>query len=130
MREGFTYKSFHEQLVADVFPERLSDADAMLLFALLHTHQIELVGAVVLDAPDTLVFSAITQRCCSECLAHLWRGTKDSRGQYTHWYWKWNTEWSCDRIDALSGSELQRFREIRLAIEAHPAIASVVPEDP
>jgi hypothetical protein len=62
-------------------------------------------------------------------LAGLWDETGDSRAQYTHWYWKWNTEWSYQRVESLSGQELQRFNEIKRTIEAHPAIQALVPED-
>jgi hypothetical protein len=129
MHDRFTQDSFHTTLVRDVFPKRLNSADSMLLFALLHTHQVNLVGAVVSDAPSIRSFAAITQRHCAECLAYLWRGTNDDRASYTHWYWAWNTDWSYERIDSLSGAELQRFIEIKRIVESHPAIESLTPED-
>ena len=59
----------------------------------------------------------------------MWRGTDDDRANDAHWYWEWSTEWSYDRVDALADRELERFQEIREAIEQHPAIVSLTPED-
>jgi len=129
MREKFPKNSFHKFLIADVFPSRLSDDDAMLVFALLHTHIINVVDAVVPDAPSVRSFAAITQRHAGECLGYLWRDTDDERRHYTHWYWLWNTDWSYNRVDELDGADLDRFNELNLTIAAHPAVESVEPED-
>lgn len=128
MRKQFTTDSFHIQVVEDIFPQPLNNADSMLLFALLHTHQINLEGTVILDAPSVRTFAAITQRHCAECLANRWRGKVDDRSTYTYWYWAWNTAWSYERIDTLEGDELYRFNAIKCQMEAHPAIKSLTLE--
>ena len=129
MSTKFTRDSFHEQLLVEVFPKRLNRADSMLLFALLHTHDVNLISSAVSDAPTITKFVPITQRHCADCLASMWRGTDDDRANDAHWYWEWSTEWSYDRVDALADRELERFQEIREAIEQHPAIVSLTPED-
>ena len=128
MSTKFTLESFHEQLIAVVFPKRLNRTDSMLLFALLHTHDINVVSSTVADAPTITKFVPITQRHCAECLAAMWRGIDEERANDTHWYWEWNTDWSYERVDALADRELERFHEIREAIEQHPAIVSLTPE--
>ena len=128
MSTKFTRDSFHEQLIAEAFPKRLNRSDSMLLFALLHTHDVNVVSSTVVDAPTITKFVPITQRHCAECLASMWRGIDDERANDTHWYWEWNTDWSYERVDALADRELERFHEIREAIEQHPAIVSLTPE--
>ena len=128
MSTKFTLDSFHEQLIAEVFPKRLNRSDSMLLFALLHTHDVNVVSSTVVDAPAITKFVPITQRHCAECLAAMWRGIDDERANDTHWYREWNTDWSYERVDALADRELGRFHEIREAIELHPAIVSLTPE--
>src|SRR4051812_31110415 len=108
---------FHERLVANTFPSPPSDSDAMLLFALLHTHRINLASGVILDAPGIRTLPAITQRHAAACLAGLWRAQADDRADDTHWYWAWNTQWSYDRVSRLAGEELARFHEIREMLE-------------
>jgi hypothetical protein len=129
MQNNSTRNSFHKAVLADVFPKRLNRADSMLLFALLHTYQINLAGAVITDAPSVRAFAAITQRHCAECLAHLWRGTEDGRSRDSHWYHAWNSDWTYKRLDAHSGRELERFNEIKRILETQPMIDSLTPAD-
>ena len=132
MAATFTHSSFHEALLADVYPNGLNSDDSMLLFALLHTHQINLASEVVSDAPAVRQLAAITQHHCALCLAYLSRTrrkSKPDRCDYTHWYYKWLEEWSYERVDLLTDRELERFHEIRREIEAHPAIESIERED-
>ncbi|MCH7725387.1 MAG: hypothetical protein IH991_02725 [Planctomycetes bacterium] len=56
------------------------------------------------------------------------RKVDEDRRNYTHWYDKWNTEWSEERVESLAGQELERLHEIKHKVETHPAIESIEPE--
>ena len=132
MNSVFNKDSFHEVLLCDVFPGGLNTEDSMLLFALLHTHRIHLVHASISNAPNIRSLSAITQRHCAECIACLNKNRRKVEEEKKHgafWYWKWSEEWSYERIDSLSVQERDRLEDLRRAIEAHPAINSMEPDD-
>ena len=125
-----TFQQFHERIVTDTFPERLSDDDAFLVFAILHTYVTVLAGPIISDAPQCDKIYGMTQRGAADALAALWRGTDDERGHYTHWYWKWNTDWDAYRhLEALSPEEKARMRVLKQRIEEHPYIAQFALED-
>src|SRR5262245_47029139 len=92
-----SFQQFHERIIADSFPQRLTDDDAFLVFAILHSYIIVLTSPILGDAPDCYKIYATTQRGAADALAALWRGTADERAHYTHWYWKWNTDWDSYR---------------------------------
>jgi hypothetical protein len=126
--EGSTHVSlneFHERLVAEICPGPLTDLDAMLLFAVLHTHRINLASGILSDAPEIRSLPAITQRHAAACIAGLWRKAADERADDTHWYWIWDTEWSDERVRNLAGDELARFHEMKETLAAHPAVQSI-----
>src|SRR5690349_15732544 len=125
-----TFQQFHERIVSDSFPQRLTDEDAFLVFAILHSYVIVLAGSFINDAPQCDKIYATTQRGAADALAALWRGTDDERRDYTHWYWKWNTDWDAYRhLEALSPQEKARMHVLKQRIEEHPYIARLVPED-
>jgi hypothetical protein len=125
-----TFQQFHERIIADSFPERLTDDDAFLVFAILHSYIIVLTGPVLSDAPDCHKILAATQWGAADALAVLWRGTTDERAHSSHWYWMWNTDWDGYRhLENLSPEEKVRMRSLKHRIEEHPFIEQLVPED-
>lgn len=122
---------FHIQIICDTFDAGLTEADSLLLFAVLHSYQIEVAGPVMRDRPavgaGTLV-PAITQRHCSEAVAALWAG--DPRcGHYTFWYHCWQEWGSYSRFEQLTPAERARMRTLIAELERHPFVTRLVPEE-
>jgi hypothetical protein len=125
-----TLQQFHERIITDSFPQRLSDDDAFLVFAILHTYVTILSGPIISDAPQCDKIYGTTQHGAADALAALWRGSNDPRGDATHWYWKWNTDRDAYRhLEALSPGEKARMRVLKKRIEQHPYIAQFVLEE-
>src|SRR5262245_54657491 len=121
---------FHARIVRDTFDAGLSEADSLLLFAVLHSYQIEVSGPVLSNCPAVGVGSliaAITQRCCGEAVAALWPG--DDRGDYMFWYRAWQDWGSYSRFDDLTAAERARMRWLIGQLEQHPFVTRLVPED-
>ena len=132
MTAGTTIYDFHGRLLRDTFSGGVSDRDAFLLFALLHSYQVEISGSVLTDRPSLGAgarISARTQRDCAEALASLWRDTADERANYAHWYRHWNTDWGWYRgAENLSEEDRLRLRELIAMLECHPFVERLVPE--
>jgi hypothetical protein len=62
---------FHPQVICDTFDWRLSDDDALLVFALLHFCRVDIVPGSLEDNPACASIAAITQRHAGEVLASL-----------------------------------------------------------
>ena len=130
-----TLNQFHEQLVREAIPDRLSDEDVMLLFTILHLNEIEIHPGVVRDlSDDCRTISAITQRDAGEVVASLFKqhGKKadDHRTHYTHWYWLWNGDWGAyGHAENLSAAEQARMQELREQLLAHPWVVDLREED-
>lgn len=119
----------HERIVRDTFPDGLSGADALLVFSILHSYQVELAGPVLTDRPcgaGSLV-PAGTQRECGSAIAGLWAGTEDRRAGYEHWYFEWNSR--VGSPERHTAAERIRMRDLVRQIEGHPFVARLVPED-
>jgi hypothetical protein len=125
-----TFQQFHERLIADTFPQRLTDDDAFFVFAILHSYVTFLTGPVLSDAPECQKLFATTQRGAAEALTVLWHGSDDERAQSSYWYWKWNTDWEgYSHLENLSPLEKARMRNLKQRIEEHPFVARLEPED-
>jgi len=130
MEKFTTRNNYHAKVIAEVFDQSLSDADAMLVMALLHEYCFHLPGPILRDATSVQSFSALTQRDAGTCLARIWRGTDNPRASYAHWYHAWNGEWgSYGRLESLTRAERQRMSELKQQIETHPAVTELIPED-
>jgi hypothetical protein len=131
---GISINRLHEQLVKDTIRSRLSDGDAMLLFFLLHTYEIELLPDVLGDNCDGAIVAAVTQRHAAEIIAVLYRDRAkkrdDHRASYEHWYWKWNTDWgSYGREERFTAEDRRRLEELQSQLEAHPWVLELREEE-
>ena len=125
-----TIYDLHGRLVRDTFGRRLTDADAFLVFVLFHTHRVVLSGPVLTDRPGVGEVAADTQRGVSEALASAWAGTDDERADMYFWYYRWNGEWgSYGHAERLSPAEAGRLEQLRAALERHPFVSRLEPED-
>jgi hypothetical protein len=128
--EGTTIYDLHGRLVRDTFGRRLRDEDAFLVFVLLHGYRIALSGPVLSDRPGVTEVAAVTQRGPSEALASAWAGTQDEQADPHFWYGRWNGDWgSYGRAERLSSEEQERLGEQRAALERHPFVCRLEPED-
>jgi hypothetical protein len=122
---------FHNKLVREAFQKALSDSDAMLLFCLLHTCEIE-VEAGVLNPSTRTVAAAITQRHAGEVVASLYGRKKsdDYRANPSHWYWLWNGDWGgYAHAEHLADEEGKRIHELKDQLRSHPWVYDVREED-
>lgn len=126
-----TKESFHERLVRSALRDALSDDDAMLLFCLLHTCEIEVELGVLSESTRTVV-APITQRHASEVIASLYGRKKrdEYRANPAHWYWQWNGEWGgYDHAEQLSENESKRLQELRSQLQVHPWVYEIRDEN-
>lgn len=128
--DGTTIDDLHGRLVRDTFGRRLSDADALLVFTLFHTHLVVLSAPVLTDRPGIGEVAAITQRGASAALASAWAGTADERAEPMFWYCRWNGEWGSDaHAEQLPPEEAERFGQLRAELERHPFVNRFEPDD-
>lgn len=118
-------------VVRDTFPDRLSDADALLLFNILHLYAIEPAVPLPPDTPWLVDgrFEGDTQRGCGATLAGLWAGADDWRANPVNWYYEWNVRMNYSGASRLTPEQRARTRELIRQIEQHPLVARLVPED-
>lgn len=122
---------FHARIVRDTFDAGLSEADSLLLFAVLHSYQVEVSGPVLSNCPVVgagSLIAAITQRHCGEVLSALWPGDL-RRDDYMYWYRAWQDWGSYSRFDDLTAAERARMRWLIGQLERHPFVTRLVPED-
>lgn len=127
------FSTLYEQVLFETFSASdLSDIDYFLLFSLLHEYEFR-------EAPGVKSFG-LTQREASETLAALWSAThlkeelpdkkKNPESHYTHWYWKWNTEWGQYKHSKnLTAAEVARFDQLKKQILEHGAFKLIQKED-
>jgi hypothetical protein len=122
-----TLQRFHEQVILDTFDRRLSDDDAVLVFALLHFCRIYIVPGSLENNPTCESIAAITQRHAGDVLASLWRGKDDARANYTYWYFKWQSTSFCGSYELAKLPE--RAFELKILLEHHPFVLELREED-
>ncbi len=123
---------FHSRVDRDTFPNGMGEADALLLFTILHCYQIELAGPVIAGNPIPQAGSRLpadTQRCCGEAISELWVGTDTAQANYVYWYHLWQEWGSYSRLDQLTPDERRRMREMIGELEKHRFMIRLVPED-
>lgn len=124
-----TKRSYHEDLVADLFREPLSDEAAMLVMTLLHSYSIVLPGPVFKDSEYVGTMAPVTQRHAAQCVARIWRVTTDPRSKYMHWYAKWQDWGAYSRLERLSDSDRQQLARLKAQFETHAAVDHLLPDD-
>jgi len=123
-----TLNSFHENLILDLFDASMADADAFLVFHILHGYEIKVRPGVISDCTASTV-AAITQRHASSCLAALWHGARDERSSSQFWYRRWNGSWgSYGHSEHLADGEATRLDELLAKFRAHAWIVGLSPE--
>jgi hypothetical protein len=127
MSELVATQSFHERLVGETITERLSERDAMLLFQLLHSSEIEVERGVV-RSDGRVTMAAITQRHAGEVIASLFRNRRrksdDHRASSHHWYSIWNGDWESYRHE-FDDDERGVYAALASRLTSHPWVVEI-----
>ena len=133
MTRTLTRDTLHRDLLRGAAAEGLTESDALLWMALLHTHQIQLhPGAVSSANGELLRFAALTQRHAAEIIAELWAAQhpeRDARAAYGYWYGEYNRKAPFEVFEDIPQALRARLTELRDAMARDPRVASVTPED-
>ena len=133
MTRTLTRDTLHRDLLRGAAAEGLTESDALLWMALLHTHQIQLhPGAVSSANGELLRFAALTQRHAAEIIAELWAAQhpeRDARAAYGYWYGEYNRKTPFEVFEDIPQALRARLTELRDALARDPRVASVTPED-
>ena len=120
--------NFHRRLLHDLFPDKFTDQDGMLILAILHSCEIHLSSSVLKGHPDLTSIEPITTRHAARVIASLWRGSNDPRSDYFYWYRLWNGEWKgYAHLERISAEDAERCRELKYCLEKHPVVEEIVP---
>src|SRR5688572_10810849 len=115
--EPTTHADFYDRLLRDTFGRDLADADAHLVFVILHYYRVVLSRPQVLaeyaarpDLDFRVIFGPLDPRRCAEALAGLWSGGMDIRAEPSHWVLRWRGAWGeYVRLRHLTPAELARL---------------------
>jgi hypothetical protein len=122
--------NFHRRLLTEVFPDRLTDRDALLIMAILHSCRIQLSSPLLEGHPDLTFLEGITVNHAAEAISSLWKGTKDPRNNRLYWSLMWNGPWKgYARLEQVSSEDAIRSQELKAFLEHHPAVKQIIPED-
>lgn len=121
---------FLRRLVVEVFRDRLTEQDSLLLMALLHMYRVILSHPISNLDKAVTYFEALTQRSAATVVAALWPQQDDPRSTYWYWYWKWNADWRAyQHLETLSPAETQRLNQLKRLLETHAAVRCLEPEE-
>jgi hypothetical protein len=121
-----------EELLRNAIRGGLTEEDALLWMALLHTHEIHLRPGTVEDLKGngTQVLAADTQRGAAEVVAALWRKRSDSeRSNYTYWYVEYNRRLHYEVFEDVPPPHRERIRQFREALTRDDRVLAVRPEN-
>ena len=121
-----------EELLRNAIRDALSEEDALLWMALLHTHEIHLrpgiledlnVGSVAILPPDT-------RRGVAAVIAALWRKRSDPvRTNYLYWYNQYGQRTPYELFESAPAAHQERIRQFREALLADDRVVDIRPED-
>ncbi len=116
------FHTLHETLACELFTKPLSDADAFLLFCLLHTYTIVLEPGILEDDAGRTELHGLTARGAAEVLAAL--STKHGqRSDYEVWHHRFWSDWGAyERLNGLSAAEKERLASMKARVEGHPFV--------
>ena len=121
-----------EELLRNAIPDGLSEEDALLWMALLHTHEIHLRPGTLeeLDSSNVVVLPADTQRGVASVIAALWRKRSDPvRTNYVYWYNEYVRRTPYELFDSAPPAHKERIRQFREALTHDERVVAVQPED-
>jgi hypothetical protein len=121
-----------EELLRNAIRGGLSEEDALLWMALLHTHEIHLQPGTLEDlkGDPIVILSPDTQRGAAAVIAALWRKHSDPvRTDYTYWYFEYGMRTPYELFDDAPPAHQERIRQLREALTHDKRVVAVRPED-
>jgi hypothetical protein len=118
---------FHSELLRECFDSNLTLERAMVVFTILSSCILRLKYPTTCS--PGLNLAPLTTRGCAEALAAIWRDTPGSDFTPEYFYYQWWGQWGgTGRSERFSPADAFMANEVMQTLEAHPAIAAVVPE--
>ena len=121
-----------EELLQNTIQGGLTEEDALLWMALLHTHEIHLLPGTLDDLSDrnALVLPAETQRGAATLIAALWRKRSDpQRTNYVYWYGEYNRRTPYELLSDASPPHHERIQQLRETLARDRRVVDIRPED-
>jgi hypothetical protein len=121
-----------EELLRNAICGGLSEEDALLWMALLHTHEIHLQPGTLedLNGENVVVLSPDTQRGAAAVIAALWRKRSDPvRTDYGYWYHEYGMRTPYELFEDAPPLRQERMGQFRQALERDERVVAVRPED-
>jgi hypothetical protein len=110
----------------------LTEEDALLWMALLHTHEIHLPPGTLedLNGRDAVVLPAETRRGAAGVMAALWRKRSDPlRTNYLYWYNEYGRRTPYELFDNAPPPHQERIRQFRDALARDRRVLEIRPEE-
>ena len=127
-----TKRTARKQLLRNAIQGAISEDDALLWMALLHTHEIHLRPGTLedLDSSDVVVLPPDTRRCVASVIAALWRKRADPlRTNYIYWYNQYGQRTPYELLESAPPAHQERIRHFREALMRDDRVVDVRPED-
>jgi hypothetical protein len=126
-----TIETIWQKLLREVLGTAgLSEDDALNLMILVHTHELQLKHAPLLDRPGVTRVAPFTQRGAAAVVADLWHKRDDpQRTNYVYWYHQFNTTTPNGDVESLPPARRERVEHFRSLLLKHPWVHVVLRED-
>ncbi len=121
-----------EVLLRNAILGGLTEEDALLWMALLHTHEICLRPGSLDDGSDqdVQVLPADTQRGAAAAIAALWgERSNGRRTSYVYWYGEYSRRTPYEDFSDIPGPHRERIRQLRDALTSDDRVLEIRPED-
>jgi hypothetical protein len=127
-----TKETVREELLRNAIRGALSEEDALLWMALLHTHVLHLMPGTLedLDSSDGVVLPSDTRRGVAAVIAALWRQRADpQRTNYSYWYNQYGLRTPYEMFESIPPAHQERIRQLREILMRDERVIAVRPED-
>jgi hypothetical protein len=121
-----------EELLRSAIQGGLSEEDALLWMALLHTHEIHLRPGALDDLDDAngVVLPSDTRRGVAAVIAALWRKHADPlRTGYVYWYNAYGQRTPYEMFESAPPAHQERIRQFRELLERDERVSEIRPEE-
>lgn len=121
-------KSIHKDLIQDRIENKNDERELLLWMVLMHTHQIKLSTACLVDAPTVSVIEPATQRVAADVIAELWPGRDDKeKKSYAYWYRKYQIEVPYETLADLPSEMTLQIERLRKKVESDSRVVLLTP---
>jgi hypothetical protein len=120
--------SIHKELIQDYIEDKNNEDELLLWMVLIHTHQIRLSSALLVDAHAVSVIEPATQRVAAGVIAELWPGINDmEKTSYAYWYRKYQLKTPFETLADLPSEKVLQIEKLRRKVESDSRVVALTP---